>query len=587
MNMRTDGQAREADFAALSRLAEVINPTSIRTANLLRDLRSANDNGATALLHSALADTASTVVGKPVRVVFAGHFSSGKSSVINALLGRPLLPTSDYPETGVPCVIKAGQYDRIQAVTVRGRVDLPFTRRAIAHEVSMIGDDGDYRDHVGTIEQVTVELAVPAVPVGVEWIDSPGINDTDVTTQRAQSVATGADVLIWVVNSRHPLSEVEQEFLHSHAETHGRDGVLFVVNVFLADDTEQDFASYLSGRQQFFQNRVTDIFGQEPTNGTPLFISARGALAHPNGFGFGQLRERLQSLRDERHPIVRATRAHRAVRDLQSLADQLQQRINIEQQSVDRAKGQWDASLARASRQRSAFAQQVQREVASSIATHGRVTAGFGPYVAAQLAVGDLRYDGHYGTELTTMFTASVDDLATAIIRSVNECCKRNGHSALMNATALRNLLRPSPITIFVPKTPPKKSGSGWGALLGGIVGSLVAPGPGTAAGAAMGAALGSTGAENRRIVEQDRAATRDLVMMAAAAAAREVSSKADAVGRLVLQACRPLDQSQERPDRRVLDSLDALRTHVLGELVTSAARERDRARNELVAIPR
>ena len=49
-------------------------------------------------------------LGRPhVTLVFGGHFSSGKSTMINTLTGRVLLPASDFPETGVACVIRRGE----------------------------------------------------------------------------------------------------------------------------------------------------------------------------------------------------------------------------------------------------------------------------------------------------------------------------------------------------------------------------------------------------------------------------------------------------------------------------------------------
>ena len=90
--------AADDDLGALDRLAEVIAPNAgPATARLIRTVASIHDIGVSDQIRSSLLATAAAIAGNPVRVVFGGHFSSGKSTVINALLGRSLLPTSDYP----------------------------------------------------------------------------------------------------------------------------------------------------------------------------------------------------------------------------------------------------------------------------------------------------------------------------------------------------------------------------------------------------------------------------------------------------------------------------------------------------------
>jgi len=163
--------AADDDLGALDRLAEVIAPNAgPATARLIRTVASIHDIGVSDQIRSSLLATAAAIAGNPVRVVFGGHFSSGKSTVINALLGRSLLPTSDYPETGVPCVITSGKANRVEVMSAGRPVELPFTRDAIAHEVSLVDDDGEYRERIRDIDQVNVELVENAPPDGVEWI---------------------------------------------------------------------------------------------------------------------------------------------------------------------------------------------------------------------------------------------------------------------------------------------------------------------------------------------------------------------------------------------------------------------------------
>src|SRR4051794_22014348 len=44
-------------------------------------------------------------------LTFGGRFKAGKSTLLNAALRRPLLPTRDLPETGSNCHLSAGARD--------------------------------------------------------------------------------------------------------------------------------------------------------------------------------------------------------------------------------------------------------------------------------------------------------------------------------------------------------------------------------------------------------------------------------------------------------------------------------------------
>jgi len=566
--------AADDDLGALDRLAEVIAPNAgPATARLIRTVASIHDIGVSDQIRSSLLATAAAIVGNPVRVVFGGHFSSGKSTVINALLGRSLLPTSDYPETGVPCVITSGKANRVEVMSAGRPVELPFTRDAIAHEVSLVDDDGEYRERIRDIDQVNVELVENAPPDGVEWIDSPGINDSDSSTALARAVADYADVLVWVINSRQPLSEVEQAFLGGHAETHGPDSVVFVVNVFLDADTPDELDRYLARREGYFRNRLSERLDDVLDTTRPLVLSARGAIDDFDGFGAAELRAELRSMWDESHPRVRATRAYRTVCKLRTLTDQLDTRIAAERSAAADAEKKRTAFLDRVEKQRSAFHKDLRSSTKYALATHDASVRGLGAMVSGTMATGVLRRDDHYGLELVRLFTDSANDLAGKLVAAVDECARRNGHSTITpNAEAkLRGLLAPSPITVTVPNTPPKKSGSGWGALVGGIVGTIVLPGAGTAAGAALGAAVGSSSGENQRIVEQDRTTARKRVVEAGTAAAVELTGKAAVVEKIVLDACRPLENPPGLRNPKRVECLVDIRAHIVDTLEAAA----------------
>lgn len=156
------------------------------------------------------------LAARPARVTFGGYFSSGKSSLINMLTGTGLLPTDELPETGVPCLIRPGDANRVLVRTGDGVTEVPFTTEAIAEYVSLVGVTGAYRDSIHAVRDVRVILKDRPIPADATWVDSPGINDKGKIDELAAELARTGDILVWVVSSHHTFSLTEQSFLAAH-----------------------------------------------------------------------------------------------------------------------------------------------------------------------------------------------------------------------------------------------------------------------------------------------------------------------------------------------------------------------------------
>lgn len=93
----------------------------------------------------------------------------------------------------------------------------------------IVGKGGIYREVVRENTRLDITLAA-AGPIGPDavWVEPPGINDTPEMTERAEAAARDADVLIRVVNTRQPVSMVEQAALRDHIVTHGPASIVFL-----------------------------------------------------------------------------------------------------------------------------------------------------------------------------------------------------------------------------------------------------------------------------------------------------------------------------------------------------------------------
>lgn len=114
-----------------------------------------------------LAEAANRVMAQTFDVGVFGRVSSGKSSLINALLGTDVLPVGATPVTAVPLRLHHG--DLAAVVTFESGAE-----RAIA--IEEIAEFGTEERNPGNRAGVrSIEIAVPTVPPGLRFLDTPGI----------------------------------------------------------------------------------------------------------------------------------------------------------------------------------------------------------------------------------------------------------------------------------------------------------------------------------------------------------------------------------------------------------------------------
>lgn len=442
-----------------------------------------------------------------VQVTFGGHFSSGKSSLINMLLGTSLLPAGEDPETGVPCLLRSGTENRVAAYTSAGAVEVSFATEAIARYVSLIGADGDYRQEVRTVRELDITLATAAIPSGVVWADSPGINDIADMTELATRVARDSDILVWVINSKQPFSLTEQAFLRAHMAKCGPASVVFVVNVFLPSDTAEAWQAFLENRAERHLRRIT-----ENVDGVPpvIFTSVRAAAQHPGDFGGPAARALIASVSDAVAPAVQASRLFRAEAELRQVTEELTARMNAAEKRLKQAQAIAVSQGQARARQREAFLAAARKAISGVLTRHSETAVGCAAEVAATTN-GKLGTAVSYAQQLDRKLGAAAERTAAELVGVIDACARAHQQTPLgwRAAEEITMLLLPGAAKLTASNTSSDKvaGGAGAGAVTGAIVGSAV-PVIGTIAGAALGGLIGAvTGAatigKTRRLIRQ------------------------------------------------------------------------------------
>jgi hypothetical protein len=487
-----------------------------------------------------LTDCATELNAGGILVVFGGHFNSGKSSMINMLIGQSLLPVSSYPETGVACAIRSGRKDSIAVVAPDGTRMLPFGTGSIVSAVSITDEGGSTRDVVRENTRLDITLhAAGAIGADAVWVDSPGINDSSAMTERAQTVARDADVLIWVVNSRQPVAEVEQAALQDHIASHGPASVAFLVNAFLEADTKERWDDFMTRLAPGHLARIEQLVDTGSIPKQVIFASARAAAAQPRGFGGPEARGLLADLSDAAHWRVTATRAYRVKARLGLLGSELDRLANAETRRL--AAGRADLQLAhdQAGRRYDDFIAEVGRQVREVLARH-REAADAAVTATEGSADTTAKAENFYGQALTTQLNSVAEKIAGELAAAVSTSARAHRQAELSTDAArqLATLLKPAAIQVEGFN---KSLGVGAGVASGaaaGLAAGTVVPILGHAIGLGLGAVIG--GVKARSVRDERLARLRSQIRASGTAGVTAMFASGDRIVELVKRNCPP-----------------------------------------------
>ncbi len=210
-----------------------------------------------------------------------GQFKRGKSTLLNALLGEELLPTSVVPLTAIPTFILWGPELRARVLYQDGRPgeEFPTAVRGAAPEhdrtlasflAQFVTESGNPKNCKG-VSNVEVFHPSPLLRNGVVLIDTPGIGSTfRHNTEATLNFLPQCDAALFVVSADPPVTEVEVDFLKAVRPRVAR--LFFIINK----------VDYLSEEEKgallhFVRNALREQV--EIKEETPIFcVSARQGL---------------------------------------------------------------------------------------------------------------------------------------------------------------------------------------------------------------------------------------------------------------------------------------------------------------------
>jgi ribosome biogenesis GTPase A len=180
-----------------------------------------------------------------LRVAVLGQFKRGKSTLLNALLGVPILPTGITPVTAIPAFIKAGSRTTARIAFKGSKEPLLISDEAEIPAIleEYISETGNPRNRL-SVESVELEVRSEFLDQGIVLVDTPGVGSTLLhQTQAAEAILTECDVALFVVSPDPPITETEVNYLNKVQELIPR--IFFALNkIDLLDGRERGIAEH-------------------------------------------------------------------------------------------------------------------------------------------------------------------------------------------------------------------------------------------------------------------------------------------------------------------------------------------------------
>ncbi|HEU4963224.1 MAG TPA: dynamin family protein [Bacilli bacterium] len=221
-------------------------------------------------------------------VAFCGHFSAGKSSMINKLLGAEILPSSPIPTSANIVKIMGGDEPAARAYLTGGDY-LEFDVAKDLEKIKNYAADGE------TVERIEIAHPTDLLAPNLSVMDTPGIDSTDDAHKVAtESALHLADAVLYVMDYNHVQSELNFSFTKT-LKDRGKPVYLVVNQIDKHMDFELDFEEY---RDSVVEGFAT--WGIEPDG---LYFTSLMEEDHPENM-FEALQAKLGELFGEKEALL-------------------------------------------------------------------------------------------------------------------------------------------------------------------------------------------------------------------------------------------------------------------------------------------
>lgn len=194
------------------------------------------------IVSEKLNDLVSDIENDFFTVVVLGEFKRGKSTLINALLGKEILPVNVLPETAT---INALTYSDELKVYVKMNDGTEREGESTPEYLQQFSAQSKCED-IHNIKYIKIGYPAEFLKDRLIIVDTPGVSDID--EQRVEvtyKFIPKAHTVLFLLDANSPLKKSEKDFIEQRLLPYGINNIIFVVNKYDNVDEEEE-PNYLS-----------------------------------------------------------------------------------------------------------------------------------------------------------------------------------------------------------------------------------------------------------------------------------------------------------------------------------------------------
>jgi len=300
----------------------------------------------------------------PVCILVCGEFKRGKSTFVNALIGRNLCATDTDICTSVVSVIKYGEKENV--VRYFGDFSNPKSQKISLDEIE--------RYTVGTAEEidntisVEISLPLPLLKKGLVIIDTPGVGGLDPRHATLTNFfMPKADIALFMTDVNEPMTTTELNFLKTKVHPYAKQFAVIVNKADLRDEPSVE---------DFRLDTINKVVSSLQINKEDLIaISVSSAAeAYPdNDLGksnFSELREIISSLINKHRDSIKEAMAtnfvellNLSIAPIQAQLQQIEQPDINQVDTLNKQKAELDKKLSELVDPNSEFRLTISKEI--------------------------------------------------------------------------------------------------------------------------------------------------------------------------------------------------------------------------------
>lgn len=228
------------------------------------------------------------------QLMFTGCFSCGKSTIINALMRRPILRMAINPETAVITKIVFG--DKEKAVLTMREVD-HSSGEAIQKEMTLdeffelARVSQEDPDKFKNVSHAVIYLDQEGIGGRmVQFVDSPGTQNSQADSEVARAFIKQANAIVYMINATTPFVQEDKEYIATHFAGRQMQNLFFVINRIDGVNDEE-----LEGLKRNVRKQLTGVFARADGSFDEQLFQKR--VFYTNAYGALQTRQGLPAAR--------------------------------------------------------------------------------------------------------------------------------------------------------------------------------------------------------------------------------------------------------------------------------------------------